>query len=249
MSAVHSLNSDPRSTTEALQEKLSSVYTRAESSANLTVLTKEGDRVTLSTHSLVESIQAQYGYEHLSPHRRTSASGEAQASTAEQSFEVTVEGDLNEQEQADVKRLMNHVRSIVKKFLSGDLEGTERKLGKLNHLGTLAGFSLDAVRSETVVTTQQTQQSTRPAQEPVPNEAPPPRSLTALTQHILDILKHSGLQTEQLPAPLSTLITQVLKELTQERPGTATPDQSTTQSQPNDPPHPAAPTTQLNLIV
>jgi len=111
----------------------------------ITMTTSEGDRVTLS--SSMENLQAmQYD-----------ATGAGQnisfvaASLGTANFSMTVEGDLNAQELADISSLIKDLSHIAKDFFKGHLEQAMNKGLNIGDTGTINAFSADF--SSTSITT------------------------------------------------------------------------------------------------
>lgn len=122
----------------------------------ITMTTSEGDRVTLSTS--LENLRAlQY-----------SASGTDQslsfvaASLNTASFSMTVEGDLNAQELADIKSLVNDLSHIAKDFFKGNMDQAMNKAMDIGDTGTINGFSA-AFTSTSMTSSQLTENHPVPA--------------------------------------------------------------------------------------
>jgi hypothetical protein len=89
-----------------------------EQQSDINIVTAEGDRVTLSSdHRAVATLAT---YEHLafsdSGYRHTEA--QMLGFQMEQDIAVTVEGDLNAQELADIKSLLSDLGAMFKEFLT-----------------------------------------------------------------------------------------------------------------------------------
>ena len=94
--------------------------------AGLTIKTREGDIVTLST-SRFSSLNA---HEYTSRGSLATQEGQVAASYSErqielasgQTFSFSVEGDLNEQELADIESIVSGIDSIVYEMAEGDMD-------------------------------------------------------------------------------------------------------------------------------
>ncbi len=129
-------------------------------SSSLTLTTAEGDRVTLS--NLSRSYQSTQGASWA-----TATSSGVQLASSSASIEamgLSVQGDLNEQELADITRLVGELTSIASDFFSGDQESAMNKAMDFGNLGLGSISSLSASFSrQTVTQTQITSQQTLPA--------------------------------------------------------------------------------------
>jgi len=118
-----------------------------ETSARLTIVTDEGDRVTLSSRSAVSAGIGVYDFRDGGQ----AAHAEAMQFSSSREFELSVEGDLSKEEMKDIRRVINGVEKVTRKFLAGDLDGAARKAAKLGELGSLAGFDYSFQQREAVV--------------------------------------------------------------------------------------------------
>lgn len=103
--------------------------------AEITMTTSEGDRVTIS--SSLENMQGmQYQAAGAGPSHSFVA---ASLNTA--SFAMTVEGDLNAQELADISSLVKDLSHIAKDFFKGNLDQAMNKALDIGDTGTINGFA------------------------------------------------------------------------------------------------------------
>ena len=110
--------------------------------ADISVTTKEGDKVTISQSS----------YEQQQLHRIESAytSSLAMSSLEMEGFSLQVEGDLSEQELADLSSLLEDLSDIAADFFSGDLAGAFTGALSMPEMGSSL-YSMDASFTETTL--------------------------------------------------------------------------------------------------
>ena len=127
-------------------------------SSSLTLTTAEGDRVTLSDIS--RSYQSTQFFGWSDP--TSSGMRLASSSSSVEAMGLTVQGDLNEQELADITRLVGEMTAIASDFFAGDHESA---IGKAMDFG---GFDMGSVSSlaasfsrQTVTHTQITSQQSQ----------------------------------------------------------------------------------------
>jgi hypothetical protein len=127
---------------------------RTETHTDLSVITAGGDRVTLSAESLLRVSATEFNSRSVNERYRLDLHATASEIGLKNSIAVSVEGQLDQQEETDLQRLVAKLETVVKQFLGGELEGALSKALKIEELGTLASFQLTVQRTEQVVITQ-----------------------------------------------------------------------------------------------
>jgi hypothetical protein len=124
----------PRATAiqqEAELSRLTYLGLKQEQSTDIEITTSEGDKVTISSDARTEA--ALLTYDHLAFNGAGFDAEEMQLVDlrAESSFELSVEGDLNEQETADIQALLQDIGARLKAFLTGGApaDGAEQAAG------------------------------------------------------------------------------------------------------------------------
>jgi hypothetical protein len=155
-----------------------------ESTSQLTIVTDEGDRVTLSLRSSVAEGAATYSF------RGHGAGGvravEAAASQRSVTREATllVEGDLSKDELKDIRRLIHDARGVARRFFRGDLAGALARVAHIDAGGSLAGFSLSVQHTQPATGVAAAVRRAVAPPAPAPSPAPPaeePAAPPALT--------------------------------------------------------------------
>ena len=129
-------------------------------STSFSLTTAEGDRVTLS--DLSQNYQYTQAIGWFSP--ASSGVNYSSSSTSVKAMGISVQGDLNEQELADITRLVTGLTSIASAFFSGDHETAMTKamdFGEVS-MGSVSSLSASFSR-QTVTQTQLTSQQPLPA--------------------------------------------------------------------------------------
>ncbi|MEI6415166.1 MAG: DUF5610 domain-containing protein [Pseudomonadota bacterium] len=114
---------------------------------SLDVQTAEGDKVQIRFNqqqsSSVATVAAQSG--------NTSVTGMASESSSQTNFNLTIEGNLNDQERQALKDLMGKIDGVANQFFgNGNMQDVLKKAGDLGYDGQqLAGFTLSLGYSET----------------------------------------------------------------------------------------------------
>lgn len=128
----------------------SSLDTSLEQSSEITITTKEGDKVTLQ-FSAGQQTSQQESYSRIdSGNQATEDYSMAYSQYSQFSFSYSVEGDLSEEEQAAISELVNDISDLQQDFFNGDLD---LALEKATELGfddeLLQGYTLDLQQTET----------------------------------------------------------------------------------------------------
>lgn len=130
-------------------------------SVDIEITTQEGDVVTISlsqsASSSVSVFEAEQG------DSRISAFAETQ--TIESGFNISIEGDLNEDEQESLANLIKKMSKVSDKFFKGNIESAFKHAQKVGFdTEQIAGFSLDLKMDKSVQAVAAYQQTTMPEQ-------------------------------------------------------------------------------------
>jgi hypothetical protein len=125
--------------------RLNALSVSAEQSAEITILTDEGDTVMLSSYEHAEADRLTY--EHLSGTRRGYHRQDLQQLDfeAESEFTLAVQGNLSDQEMADIQALLKDLGGLLKAFLTGaDENGAlPEAANEIDRFETLSAFQAD----------------------------------------------------------------------------------------------------------
>ena len=91
-------------------------------STDLTITTNDGDTVTLSLESAVEAKAGVYSSQSASDGYRASTRTAYFEYSSDQSMSITVEGELSEEELADIREAVSAIGGMIEDFMSGDLK-------------------------------------------------------------------------------------------------------------------------------
>jgi len=143
-----------------------------------TLVTAEGDVVSLSNSQ--ESCRAMAALNQTSPigfTQQTWLTGFDAESMA-----MTVQGDLSDQELADIERLFTDLKSIAGDFFQGDLEAALAGATQIGDLGSIQALSATFRHTATVAT--RLDQSLAPAAPALAEQSPPREDFSLLRQQV-----------------------------------------------------------------
>jgi hypothetical protein len=125
--------------------RISGLSVSEEQNSEITILTDEGDTVMLSSRQRSEA--ALLTYEHLSwtPHESLQEGMQLSAAESEGEVAFAVDGELNDQEMADIQALLKELGGMLKAFLTGEDESEASPLaaGELDRFETISAFKAD----------------------------------------------------------------------------------------------------------
>jgi hypothetical protein len=118
LSSLHHFNPEKdQKLSEYSQFKATAV--NREQSADLTIVTKEGDRLTLSADSSFEAAHATYNRNAEVNGTDLESRVRLRALKVEREISITVEGDLNDEEKKEIKKVLREIFKMMKNVLTG----------------------------------------------------------------------------------------------------------------------------------
>ena len=146
--------------------------------AGLTIQTREGDVVSLSSGSFAELTSSEYNSRGIVQTKDSTArvshhQREVSLYTRE-SFSFTVTGDLNDQELADIDAIIQGIDTIIGQMAAGDMDGAVSQALGMEEFASISMYTAD-ISLEQRYAYQETVQS-RQAVTDVPSHSRPARS-------------------------------------------------------------------------
>ncbi|MCF6249683.1 MAG: hypothetical protein L3J75_00235 [Methylococcaceae bacterium] len=130
-------------------------------SVDIQVTTQEGDVVTISLNQSVSSSVSAFQAEN----ENTKVTAYAEDHALESSFSMSIEGDLNDNEQESLAKLIKKMSKVSDKFFKGNIESAFKHAQKVGFdTEQIAGFSLDLKMDKSVQAVAAYQQTTMPEQ-------------------------------------------------------------------------------------
>jgi hypothetical protein len=126
----------------------------------MNLVTAEGDKVTLSFDSQSMTLMAGYQEAGSSSEGSYTRQGYLSARTFERSMSLTVEGDLNDQEKKDIRKVIHTLKKMMHHFVSDKIRPMMAKAQKLGKLDTVAGLDIEMSYSRQTLAAEQQQIST-----------------------------------------------------------------------------------------
>jgi len=171
------------------------VQAETHTSTDITLVTAEGDKVTLSTDAVRQATYTRYD-----AHGRLRGYGlERHAETFQMAsandISLQIEGDLNDAERADIQQALGTIEQFAADFFDGKGDEAPNQLFKLGNLNTLRNIDATLEFSQSLTVSQQTETRALATAPPVlePNaaalESQP--SATQSPKSLLDAILHA----------------------------------------------------------
>jgi hypothetical protein len=108
---------------------------------DLTIVTKEGDHVTVSADSEFRLDFATYDSTGRMKGETSRLQAEALSLDSSQKFSISVEGDLNEQEKKDIQNILQSLDKTMNDLVSGRSDQGAAGAEKLGNLGSISSIN------------------------------------------------------------------------------------------------------------
>jgi hypothetical protein len=158
---------DSSATIQATQIKVSRSQT-----ADITIVTAEGDTVTLSSSKSAELSFATYSAQGKVGDSTGAISGMSAQLHRTSAFSMTVDGDLNKEELKEIRSAIRTIEKAANDVLKGHDEKAAARTAKLSDLDQIASIDADLEFNREVSVTQVSAQSNSAPAVPESTEAP-----------------------------------------------------------------------------
>jgi hypothetical protein len=212
--------------------------TTSQKSMDIALVTAEGDKVTISAKSALQAGIASYDYRGRLNGNDVSLQGRALQVSSENSFALSVEGDLSQDELDDIQTLMGNLEKLGADFFSRPLEDSlAQVLSVGDGLDSIASFDAHLHFSRQVTMAQEVREETATTNTPPSGEfassldknsnlnTPPPLSPKDVQSFVNKLLKEaqnsqadSEKVADKLPKFLAKLFKRFAKELNFDEP-------------------------------
>jgi hypothetical protein len=196
------------------QTNQTTLHASSSTTANLTVLTAEGDKITISRRTDAQVAYSNYNALGQTDGQAVSYREQSLEFDRQGEFQLSVEGDLSQQERADLNKLVKKIDRVIRDFLKGDTKGAISKTLQINKLGSLSSVDLSVEHTETLtVARQQTvQASDSEASNPADDPAAP-TSAADLIRQIVKAVKESRIDLGKLKTHLPNALASLFQTL------------------------------------
>lgn len=120
--------------------QFSSTAIQIQENSEITLFTKEGDKVTISSTSRFEASYATYSSRGLIDGNAFQIDAEAFSVSKSFAFELSVEGDLSAAELKDIKKALKTIEKLTRDFFSGKTDKALDRAKRIAGLDSIASF-------------------------------------------------------------------------------------------------------------
>lgn len=138
---------------------------KIQATADLSFTTSDGDIVSLSSRSLQQAQYSTYDFHGRLAGQRVAAQGAKLGIESSNAFAVSVRGELDEEELADIQKVLDAVKAAGGDLAAGDIEGALAPFENLGEVDSLQSFQANLSFSRELTALQTSSRST---QSPLP---------------------------------------------------------------------------------
>jgi hypothetical protein len=131
---------DPYAPGDFQYTKFNRASVELRASAGISLVTADGDKVTLNASSSIQAGLQTYDYFGRTRGQTVAARGEELQLATSNGYAVTVEGKLDQAELADIRQLISTLSSVSKDFFAGNSQDGLQHLAQLDDLDSIASF-------------------------------------------------------------------------------------------------------------
>jgi len=183
-------------------QSFSKVDVQTQTQTGLSIVTAEGDKVTLSTNAAFQGTGVKYNARGVSEGQALTLRSNSLEGSFSSEKQITVEGDLNEQEIQDIKKIVNLVNGLREDVATGDLNTILANGQQIQATGSIASVDLKIKHSESLSVQQafytrgHHHQSSAYPSETITNETPESVKATTSPLGFIDgVLNSTGQKT------------------------------------------------------
>ena len=169
--------------------RLTQVQAETHTRADVTLVTAEGDRVSLSTDAVMQAAYTRYDARGRLRGYGLERHAETFQLVSANDISLQIEGDLNDAERADIEQALGTIEKFAADFFNGKEDEAPNQIFNLGNLNTLRSLDTTLEFSQSLTVSQQTETRVVAAAPPVlePNAAAL-EAQPSITQHPKDLL-------------------------------------------------------------
>lgn len=185
---------------------------------DITITTDEGDKVTISALDTFKADYMAFDYSEQLNGQTASLEAEKLNVSSKHAFKMTVEGDLNAEEQKDIENILSQLDGIMKDLVSGDLDAVmEEALGIIDDNETISSLNAVLKFHQRVSMSQRTVTQTTGDSLPAGKPLLDTNFIAVITDKLMDIIEQSTVDTDKLKGPVDGYFSQLLDKLGAEK--------------------------------
>ena len=188
--------------------------TAGKETQDITITTEEGDKVTISALDSFKADYMAFDYSEQLNGQMASLEAEKLTASSKHSFSMTIDGDLNEEEQKDIEKVLSSLDDIMKDLVSGDLENVMNEaLNIIDDTETISGLNAVLQFHQSISMEQRSMTQTTGNSLPAGKSLLDSNLIATITDKLMDIINQSTVGTDQLKGPVEGYFSQLLDKL------------------------------------
>lgn len=181
---------------------------------DITITTEEGDKVTISALDSFKADYMAFDYSEQLNGQMASLEAEKLNASSKHTFTMSIEGDLNAEEQKDIEKVLSSLDDIMKDLVSGDLENVMNEaVGIIDDTETISGLNAVLQFHQSISMEQRTMTQTTGNSLPAGKSLLDSNLIATITDKLMDIINQSNVGTDQLKEPVEGYFSQLLDKL------------------------------------
>jgi hypothetical protein len=178
-----------------------------EQSAGITINTAEGDKVTLSSQVQAEASLTTYSSLARTDTAYAESQGKMISLDVNRQIAIGVEGDLDDQEKKEIRKVIKAIFKMVKDFVAGAIDNLMEKTSKFADLKTISNVEAEFEFKKSIALVQHSSASRATVaptpEEPNVSEAAPVESsddikpVRKLTDQMIQMVEDSGIKPKK----------------------------------------------------
>ena len=198
--------------------------TSRQQSADVTIVTAEGDKVVFSSSSQFQATYVTYDSFARTKGEFALFQGESFDLNTNRELIISVDGDLNKQELKDIKKALRTIGKIMRDFLSGDIGHAVAKALKIGKLESILSFEASLQFEQSISLEQQLVTEATSSPPEIAEDITSKGKMTALehinnlTDKMTEVVKDSGVKPTKLVRPINKLFSHLFKGLFRDNP-------------------------------
>ena len=183
----------------------------SEQSTDITIMTEEGDKVTLSSDIQIDASLTTYNSKALTNTTYAESRGKLLSFDVNRQIDIAVEGDLNDQEMEEIEKVLKAISEMIDDFLSGNKDQSAESTGSFADLTTISNveaefeikksLSLVNFSSAKYAAYSAVQENSEPSKAGAEDSGEDAGAVGRLTDRMLQRVKNSGVKPEKFIEP------------------------------------------------
>jgi len=207
------------------ESQITNLSSYQQKDTDITIMTAEGDRVTLSTDSQRQASYLTYSSLVRRGGAMAQLQGKSYSMEVNREFSITIEGNLSEEELQDIQKAIKTIDRIIHEALSGNTDHALAMTHDVSSMESISSFSASIEIENIVSFEQHTMVETQTSVSEPKNEIGLDRDylshdrFSRVTDKMMAALKHQGFMNRKLVRPLNKYFSKLFERTSEKQEG------------------------------